>query len=732
MKTFLITFFLFISVIFFSQEKQPKVGLVLSGGGAKGFAHIGILKEIDKAGIQLDYIGGTSMGALVGGLYAAGFTGNQIEMIAKETDFVSVLRDMLPRSSSTFFEKEYLEKTGITLPVKKGAVGLPKAVSRGQNVLSFLFELLDSTDGLEDFSKLPIPFFCIATDVENGRAVLIEKGSLPIALRASSSFPTLLNPVFLEEKLLIDGGLANNFPVSILKSKGMDIIIGVDVEGELSGKDKLSSAVDILNQIVSYQMYRKSAEEKEKLDVYIHPEISKFSVVDFDKKNEILESGNEAAKKYREVFQQIAAKQIIKKKKKLLKINRSKRYISKINLVNNNNYSRAFVLGKLNIKVGDSISRQEISKRIYLLSATKSYERIDYQLKKQNDNSYHLNFTLKEADEDATLSLGVHYDYLYKSGLLANYSQKHLFLENDLFSLNVILGDNLRYNLNYFVDNGFYISYGFRSRYNHFRANSKFNPVVSKYPSINSIDLKHTDISNQLFVQTTFDRKFALGLGIEHKHLKASTETITISGNETIIDNSEYFSTFGYLKLDTYDKKYFVTKGYFADLNFKWYLKSSDYNNNFKSFAQAKGTLGFATTFVDRFTFQMTNEAGFTLNNSIPDIFDFHLGGYNQNYINTFTSLYGYDFAELSDTSFFKSEFKFNYRFTEKQYVSFIANYARLDDNVFESIGVFTGIKSGYAFGYSYDSLVGPLELKYSWSPDTNQNFLLFNLGFWF
>ena len=109
-----------------------------------------------------------------------------------------------------------------------------------------------------------------------------------------------------------------------------------------------------------------------------------------------------------------------------------------------------------------------------------------------------------------------------------------------------------------------------------------------------------------------------------------------------------------------------MTKGYFADLNFKWYLKSSDYNNNFKSFAQAKGTLGFATTFVDRFTFQMTNEAGFTLNNSDSDIFDFHLGGYNQNYINTFASLYGYDFAELSDTSFFKSEFKFNYRFYRK------------------------------------------------------------------
>ena len=732
MKNFLGLFFLLISVVSFGQKEQPKVGLVLSGGGAKGFAHISVLKEIDKAGVQIDYIGGTSMGAIIGGLYAAGFSANQIEAIVKETDFVNLLRDKLPRSTSPFFEKEYLEKTKITLPVKKGKVGLPKAVSRGQNVLNFLFELLDSTEDLEDFSKLPIPFFCIATDVENGGEVLLEKGSLPLALRASGSFPTLLDPVILDDKLLIDGGVANNFPVSIMKSKGVDIIIGVDVEGKLFEKEKLTSVIAILNQIVNYQMYRKSSEEKEKLDVYIHPEIFKYNVVDFDKKDEIIKKGEVAAKKYREIFKEIASKQIIKKKKKLLNINTDKRYISKINITGNNYYTRAYVLGKLTIKLGDSVSRQEISKKIHLLSATKNYGRIEYQLKKQADKRYHLNFKLKESNDNATLSLGAHYDFLYKSGVLANYSQKHLFVENDLLSLEVILGDNLRYNLNYFVDNGFYISYGFRSRYNHFRANSKYNSVVSQFPDINSIDLKYTDITNQLFVQTTFDRKFALGLGLEQKHLKVSTETITNNNDKTILDNSNYYNAFGYLKLDTYDKKYFVTKGYYADLNFKWYLNSSNYNNNFTSFAQAKGVLGFATTIADEITFQMTNEAGFALKTSDSDVFDFYLGGYNKNYINTFVSFYGYDFAELSDNSFLKSEFKFSYSFAEKHYTSFIANYARLDDNVFESLDDFKGIKSGYAFGYSYNSLIGPIEIKYSWSPDTNKNYWLFNLGFWF
>jgi NTE family protein len=732
MKKFLGIYFLLISAFFYSQEKQPKIGLVLSGGGAKGFAHVGILKEIDKAGIKLDYIGGTSMGAIVGGLYAAGYSADQIEIIIEKIDFLSLIRDQIPRNSETFFEKEYGENTMIALPVKKGIISLPKAIYKGQNILNLLLELFDSLDGNQDFSKLSVPFFCIATDVETGGQVLLEKGSLPLALRASGSFPTLLNPVVLDGKLLVDGGIANNFPVSVMKSKGIDIVIGADVEGHLHKKDKLNSALSIMNQIMSYQMYNKTEKEKEKIDVYIHPDLSNFSIVDFDKKDEILKIGNDEAAKYSEVFKELAAKQKVKTKRVELKLSNKKLLVSSIAINGSKDYTRAFVLGKLKLKEGDSLTRREITKKIYLLSATKNYDRIEYNLIKKLDKSYLLSFYLKETNENGSLKLGVHYDFLYKSSVLANYSQKHLLVNNDKFSLDMILGDNLRYNLNYFVDNGFYISYGFRSRYNHFSSNSKFKPIVSQFPNVSNINLKYTDITNQFFVQTTFDRKFALGLGAEHKYIKATTATITTNDQATIIDKSNYFNTYGYLKLDTYDKKYFPTKGYFADLNFKWYLASSDHNNNFQSFGQTKGTLGFAKTFWDKLTIQITNEAGFTLKNPQSKVFDFYLGGYNQNYINTFVSFYGYDFAELSDNTFAKTEFNFRYAVTDKHYAVFIANYGRLGDNVFRNIDLFNNIKSGYALGLSYKSLIGPLEIKYSWSPEIDQSFWLFNLGFWF
>ncbi|MGJ8743478.1 patatin-like phospholipase family protein [Polaribacter sp.] len=719
------------TIIIFGQQKQPKVGLVLSGGGAKGMAHVGVLKALDKAGVQIDYIGGTSMGAIMGALYSVGYSGVEIEKIIDNIDFNTLLRDQLPRSTETFFEKEYGEKTAFTLPVTQGVLGLPKAVSRGQNVLNSLLELLGSHNNNTDFSKLPIPFYCIATDVETGGTVLLEKGSLALALRASSSFPTLLNPVELNGKLLVDGGIANNFPVSIMQSKNVDIIIGVDVEGKLFEKHKLNSVVSILNQIVSYQMYNNSGAEKEKLDVYIHPDIYEYNVVDFDKKEEILEKGNITGEKFSEIFKEIALKQKHKKKKIRPPFSHKKHHISKINLTGAKNYTRAYVLGKLKIRIHDSLTRNEITKRISLLSSTKNYDQIEYNLI-QKDSSYTLDFNLKESHLNANLKLGVHYDFLYKSGVLANYSQKHLLLNNDVLSLDMILGDNLRYNLNYFVDNGFYISYGFRSRYNHFRSNSKFNPLINSNPTVNRINLKYTDFSNQLFFQTTFNRRFALGVGIEHKNIKATTETIITNNNATTFDNSNYANLFGYIKLDTYDHKYFVTKGYFTDLNFKWYLASSDFNNTFNSFSQVKGTLGFATTFWDNLTFQVTNEAGFTFDAPNSRVFDFYLGGYNKNYINNFVSLYGYEFGELSDRSFIKSEFSFRYHFADKHYATFIANYGRLEENVFKNLNLFNNIKSGYVLGYSYDTFIGPIELKYSWSPENRQSHWLFNLGFWF
>ena len=722
-----ILFFFLGTLMVFGQEKQPKVGLVLSGGGAKGFAHIGVLKEIEKAGIQIDYIGGTSMGAIIGGLYAAGYSASQIEKIILETDFYTLLQDKNPRRTKTLFEKQHGEKHAVVLPVVKGKIGLPKGVSKGQNVLNFLTYLLSPVDSITDFSKLPIPFFCIGTDVETGEEIILNSGSLPLALRASGSFPTLLNPVEINGKLLIDGGVSNNFPVDILKRTGVDIIIGVDVQGKLYNKEDIVSVLDVLNQITSYQMYKKSSESAKKVDVYVKPEVTEYTVVSFENSKEILERGHAAALKHSKTFDSIASLQKVKRLAPEINTEIVKFHLDKIEILGNQNYTRAFILGAMKISEGDSITAKEISEKINYLSSTNNFQRIDFALE-GNTKGKKLVLQVKESNDKSNIRLGVHYDMLYESGVLLNYTHKNLLIKNDELSLDLIVGDTPRYTLDYFVDNGFYYSYGFNSRYNSFNSEAG-----SKVLNVEAIDIQYTDFTNRIYMQTTFDRKFAIGAGLEHKIIKYSSKTLAASTNQPLVfDDSQYFNVISYLNLDTYDNKDFPTKGVYFSAKYTWYLWSTDYAQDFVQFSQIKGKVSFAKSFGEKFTFEYISEAGFTLGDVSSESFDFSLGGYNQNFINNFVPLYGYEISSLSDQTFLKSTFNFRYNLVKNHYVSFLANYARVADSVFKNGDLFKDTKSGYAFGYSLKTFIGPIELKYSWSPDTKNHFWYFNLGFWF
>ena len=724
--------FLFFPFFLFSQQ-QPKVGLVLSGGGAKGFAHIGVLKELEKSGVQIDYIGGTSMGAIVGGLYASGYSADQIRNIIEKTDFVKLLQDYIDRNDISFFEKEHGEKYAISLPIKEKKVGLPLGLSKGQNVLNYLIELLAPVDYIDNFSKLPIPFFCVATDIEKGEVVTLSNGSLPLALRASAAFPSLLNPVEINNRLLVDGGVVNNFPVDIMKKKGVDIIIGVNVQGELLKTDKLSSVASLLMQIINFQMYQKSDKQIELLNVYLRPDLKEYNVISFDEKDKILKEGIKNAQEYTNVFDSIAKLQPRKKKKKIIKFKKNQKFlIDRIIIKGNKNYTNNYILGKLQLKKGDSVSYRDISKKINKLTASKSFNRIDYHL----TNSFKgkkIELKVKEEKVQSYLKIGLHYDLLYKTAVLLNYNHKKLFTENDEISLDIAVGDKIRYDFQYFVDNGIIPSYGLKSRYNNFTS--------SFLNDSNLISAKYVDYSNAIYLQTTIDDKFAFGLGVENKHIILSSENILANGEKVFFDKSNYINTYSYLKLDTYDKKIFPTKGLYIDLEFKWFVWS-DRNSkkeeliensvDFRQFSQLKGRIAFATTFFDKLTFQYTSEAGYTLGKKSSKMFDYRLGGYNQNYINNFSSFYGFNTGELSNQSFVKSEFNFRYKIYDKQYLNFIANYARIEEDIFKNGKLFDNTISGYALGYGLETILGPIELKYSWSPNNRESFWLFNLGFWF
>jgi NTE family protein len=737
MKKILLIFFIFCITFLHAhvvvEKKDIKVGLVLSGGGAKGFAHVAVLKVLEEAGVRVDFIGGTSMGAIGGGLYASGYNATQLDSIIKEIDFEKILSDETPRKTKPFYEKEIGENYALILPIINKKVGIPKAISEGQNELNLLTRLTQHVNNIQDFSKLPIPFVCIATDLETGKQVTLNKGFLPEAIKASGSFPTLLAPVEIDGKILSDGGIVNNFPVDEVKAMGADIIIGVDIQSGLKDKEELDSAVKILNQIVGFQMYKTLVSKYKEVDLLIKPDMKEFNVVSFDKIKEIMEKGEVASREKMDQLKDIGSSQTKGKTKKVVVTVNKKISINRIEIEGNNNYTRAYILGKLNLKRLDTITYQKLIESINNVSATGNFENIQYNIINEKEGIA-LRLKLKENRVSNYLKLGAHYDDLYKTGILLNLTSKHLLNKNDVISADIILGDNLRYNLNYFIDNGFYTSFGIKSRLNNFHTNVRFDEA-----NVNKINLEYEDFTNQIYFQTVFNRKFAIGTGIEHKRLKVFTETIssldnipTNNENRLYFDKSNYYNLIGYLKIDTYDKEYFQKNGAYLDVDFRWYLGSSDFNNDFEHFSQLKGKLAFAYTFFDKLTSHFKSEAGITIGENENRVLNFNVGGYGENFINTLIPFFGYDFAELNSNAFLKSALTMRYEFLPKNYFSATVNYARVEQDLFNEGKIFENTKAGYMLGYGLDTFLGPVEINYTWSPDHKEKYWYFNVGYWF
>ncbi|GAB1308171.1 patatin-like phospholipase family protein [Urechidicola sp. KH5] len=710
-----------------------KVGLVLSGGGAKGFAHVGVLKVLEEAGVRVDYIGGTSMGAMIGSLYASGYSAHEIDSIIKSIDINKVVSDESPRKSKPFYEKESGEKHALTLPVKDGKLTLPKALSKGQNLLNLLSSLFEHVDTISDFNQLPIPFLCIATDIETGKKIVLNEGFLPKAVQASGAFPTLLDPVEIGDKLLVDGGIVNNFPVDEVKKMGADVIIGVELGNDLSTREELETGVDILNQIVSFQIYSIYEENIELTDVHISPNMKGYSVTTFDKYDEIYKIGEEAARMQFTALEEIAEQQTYKRPIVNKTPKSDKIILRSIKMEGNQDYTRTYIKGKMGLQQNDTISKSEFYEGINNLFATGNFTDIQYQILDHEESGSVVQLKLKQNEVNTFVKLAGHYDDLYKTAVLINLTTKHLLIKNDVLSVDLILGDNIRYNFDYFIDNGSNWSFGFKSRFNRFNTDVNLEFV----PDINMVDLKYRDFTNQLYVQNVLNRKFAIGIGAEHKQIKSYTETFIRGQNSededrSYFDKSDYLNFISYVKFDTKDKKHFPKQGAYLAADFRWYLFSSDYLGNFESFSQLKGKLSYTHTFFNKLTAEYISEAGTTIGENNNPILDYHLGGYGENFINTFISFYGYDYASLSDSGFLRSTLNVRYELFKDNYLMVGANAGRVDSDLFNEGKIFEDTKLGYSFGYGVDSFLGPIELNFTFSPDTEESFWFFNFGFWF
>lgn len=719
----------------FSQDTiktRPKIGLVLSGGGAKGFAHIGVIKVLENAGVKIDYIGGTSVGSVIGALYASGYNAAQLDSIFRDTDFNNLITDYIPRSSKNFYEKRNDELYAFSLPVNNFKVGIPLSLSKGMFNYNLINRLTKHVREIHDFNKLPIPFLCMATDIETGQQVVLDKGYLAKALIASSAFPSIFAPVELDGKLLVDGGVSNNFPVDEIRKLGADIIIGVDVQDEIKDRNNLNDATKILVQINNLQMIEKMKANKAATDIYIKPEVNQYGIISFDAIEEIINRGEKAANDQLDKIKKLT-NPIENYKKEKLNVGNDSLHIKYININFLPNYTRSYVLGKLGFNANSKIVYDDLRIGTDNLSATQNFKSITYTIDR-NNNHDDLNINLVESPQTTLLKFGLHYDGLFKSAFLVNLTEKKVLSKNDVAFVDVALGDNFRYNLEYYIDNGFHWSFGIKSKYSGFSKNVPIgflSNFANSQLGINTLNIEYLDFTNQAYVQTVSFQKFLFGIGVENKNLKISSETI--SNSNSVLENNNYWSVFESLKYDSFDNKYFPKKGWSFSTNINTYISSSNFENQFEPFSIAKSEFSIVKTFFDKATIQFQADAGLKFGKGSEPLLDFALGGFGFNPINNIRSFYGYDFLSITGNSFIRTALTIDYEFYKKNHVNFSGNFAQVNNELFENTDWISQPKfSGYALGYGLETIVGPAEIKYTWSPELNKGYTLISIGFYF
>jgi NTE family protein len=371
-------------------DARPRICLVLSGGGARGMAHIGVLKVLEELKIPVDCIAGTSMGAIVGGLYASGMTAQQIDSTIRSLDWQEAFRDAPPRRDLAFRRKQDDRNFLVRLPLglKHGKILLPKGFIQGQKLQETLRQLTLPFSNSTDFDLLPTPFRAVATDLETGQAVLMDKGDLAIAMRASMSAPGVFAPVELNGRLLVDGGLAENLPISVARSMHADILIVSDVSFPLQTRAGLDSALSISNQMLAILVRKDTDRQRASLsaqDILIEPNLGSSTATDFTAPSDFIARGEEAARQslarlsaygvgdtaYHDYLARRAAREPGLPPIKFVRVDQqSKRY-------------EKTIMAEMSPLVGKPLDLDDVGKRITELYGLGNFETLDYTLVEQ-------------------------------------------------------------------------------------------------------------------------------------------------------------------------------------------------------------------------------------------------------------------------------------------------------------------------------------------------------------
>lgn len=473
----------------YERTKRPKLGLVLSGGGAKGIAHVGILKAMEQEGLCPDYITGTSMGSIIGGLYAIGYSADQLDTIIRLINWDLVLSNNIPLNFISYEEKEYYNRYLLEFPVEKGKLKLPSGMIEGQMLNEMLNHFTWPANKYSCFDDFPIPFRCVATDVSTGKQILFKEGPLAEAIRASMAIPTAFTAVDLDSTLAVDGGVVNNFPVEELFKMGADVVIGVNVSEGFEPAHEVGSIAGILLQISMIPSLERLKDQIGLCEIYIKPDLQDYGTASFSSYSEILNLGYITGQQYRPAFKKLADKYRFKNKtQSKIQLEADSVLIEGLTVSGREWTEEKLVLNKLGIEHNKKYSLTDIEEGVKRVYGINSFKKVNHYIhKNKNSKNYLLSIEVEEKPRTLIKS-SLHHDNTFSTGITLNLTLRDYLIP----SSRLIVAGNISKNPVFRFDFMRYIGKSHSKAFNF-----RYNFLNEQIPSYDEGRLQDVDITTE-------------------------------------------------------------------------------------------------------------------------------------------------------------------------------------------------------------------------------------------
>jgi NTE family protein len=721
----ILLFALCLQYTFTAFAQKPKVAFVLSGGGARGFAHVGALKVLEEAGFKPDIITGTSMGSVIGGLYAIGYRSDTLAKIVSSTEWDNIVYDRVSRNTLTAIERERYDRYFVKFNFEGIKFISYSGLVKGTRVHNMLSRLCLPASSTSDFTKLPIPFVCVATDIQTGEKVVLDHGYLPDAIRASMAIPSMFTSVEIDGKILVDGGLTQNYPIIEAKNLGADIIIGIDV-GTKSSKEELGSFVNIMMESMFLHGYQNFDEEKKYLSINIKPDMSGVSPLDFGNGDSIMRIGEAAARMHLDELKALHKKiygnsidtPIITNSAKL-----NRKYkVKEVKVEGLKNTERSQIKFILDGASGRTMASSEIENIIMQLENTNLFERILYRYDNSKDNGLLvLNVTEKPRGE---FDVGINYNSYHDASLLVGLSYKRVIFKGTYLKADMRLSSMPRIDISYFYQTKFKPSIGLEMSLNNIQQGYYQNniKVSTSYNVLGSVYLKAKyNISN--------NRNVGLGAGIEGVSNRTDA-FISVDQLEALINRKQSNNIMVFYRSDNRDDTYIPMRGGRVLMDAYWA------NNDFdirKSWFSGILRVERHTRITKRIHFGNyvdlgLNDANYQAGNTQ---FLFLMGGMLDMRFRYYVPFAGVEFSQINAINMAHYRFKPSYRMFKNNFISGLFDIA--ETSVYaEDLLRFEGMMYAYGACYEYRSPIGPMQFNVSRSNVNNSFMFYLNLGYWF